>query len=142
MDRISTGKRSWNMSRIRSKNTLPERRVRSVLHNLGYRFRLNKKQLPGTPDIVLSKYNVAIFVHGCFWHRHQNCKFAYSPQSRKQFWTRKFSANIHRHEIVTRELTDLGWNVLVIWECELSSVNSLKQTLISFIIGANKLNYA
>jgi DNA mismatch endonuclease (patch repair protein) len=92
-DTISPARRSWNMSRIRSKNTKPEIVVRSTLHKMGFRFRLHRKDLPGTPDIVLPKHNTVIFVQGCFWHRHQGCKYAYTPKSRAEFWEKKFAEN-------------------------------------------------
>jgi len=130
-DRISKERRSWNMSRIRSTNTKPERKVRSMLHHMGYRFRLHKKDLPGKPDIVLSKHRKVIFVHGCFWHRHTDCKFAYTPKSRVEFWEAKFKRNIERHEEVTKQLEELGWNVTTIWECETSSSQELMGVLIN-----------
>jgi len=126
-DRISKEHRSWNMSRIRSKDTEPELAVRSALHKMGYSFRLNKKDLPGKPDIVLSKYRTVIFVHGCFWHRHDNCKFAYSPKSRTDFWEAKFARNIQRHGEVTRQLENLGWRVITVWECELANISKLQE---------------
>ena len=118
-DRISEERRSWNMSKIRGSNTKPERIVRSMLHRMGFRFRLNTKALPGKPDIVLSRYKTAIFVHGCFWHRHPNCKYAYSPKSRKDFWNKKFESNVKRDRLVRAEIEKLGWHVITIWECEL-----------------------
>lgn len=121
MDIISKEKRSWNMSRIRSKDTKPEKIVRSLLHRMGYRFRLHVKGLPGKPDIVLPKYKTIIFVHGCFWHRHPKCKYAYTPKSRIEFWEKKFAENIARFKIVKKELEKLKWNVVVIWECEIKS---------------------
>lgn len=117
-DRLTPEKRSWNMSRIRSKDTAPERLVRSSLHRMGYRFSLRRRDLPGRPDIVLSKYRIAIFVHGCFWHRHAGCKYAYMPKSRVGFWRRKFADNTRRDEEVAREYRRLGWRRFVIWECE------------------------
>jgi DNA mismatch endonuclease (patch repair protein) len=130
VDSLTREKRSWNMSRIRSKDTKPEKIVRSLLHRMGYRFRLNVKSLPGKPDIVLPKYKTVIFVHGCFWHRHPKCKYAYTPKSRIEFWGKKFSDNVERFKIVKKELKHLKWNVLVIWECEIKSnadlVNKLK----------------
>ena len=121
MDIISKEKRSWNMSRIRSKDTKPENIVRSLLHRMDYRFRLHVKGLPGKPDIVLPKYKTIIFVHGCFWHRHPKCKYAYTPKSRIEFWEKKFAENIVRFKIVKKELEKLKWNVVVIWECEIKS---------------------
>lgn len=129
-DRISEEHRSWNMSRIRSKNTKPELKVRSVLHNMGYRFRLHSNKLPGKPDIVLSKYRTVIFVHGCFWHRHTDCKLAYTPKSRIDFWETKFQNNIERHEEVVVQLEKLGWRVLTIWECETSTPQYIKEILV------------
>ena len=121
------------MSRIRLKNTKPELIVRSMLHRMGYRFRLHVKELPGHPDIVLSKYKAVIFVHGCFWHRHPGCKYAYMPKSRQEFWTEKFAKNIGRHERVMEELTGLGWKVLIIWECEISNMNIIEEKILSFL---------
>ncbi|MGO9380074.1 MAG: very short patch repair endonuclease [Dissulfurispiraceae bacterium] len=129
MDTLSTEKRSWNMSRIRSRNTKPERIVRSILHGLGYRFRLHVKSLPGTPDLVLPKYKTVIFVHGCFWHRHPGCKLAYTPKSRIEFWMKKFECNIASHENAVQQLSSLGWQVMVIWECELSDPDALRERL-------------
>ena len=112
-------KRSRNMSAIRSKNTKPEIAVRKLLHSLGYRFRLHKKNLPGSPDIVLPKYKTVIFVHGCFWHRHENCKYATTPKTRKEFWENKFSANKKRDKKILKEIKNLGWKSIIIWECQL-----------------------
>lgn len=122
MDRISRAHRSWNMSRIRAKDTVPELLVRSALHRLGYRFRLHKNDLPGRPDIVLPRWKVAIFVHGCFWHRHPNCKYAYTPQSKVGFWNRKFAQNVTRDRRKLRALKASGWKVVVLWECKVTSV--------------------
>jgi DNA mismatch endonuclease (patch repair protein) len=124
-DIISKEKRSWNMSRIRSKNTKPEIVVRSAMHRAGFRFRLHVTTLPGKPDIVLPKHKAVIFVNGCFWHRHQGCKYAYTPKSRQHFWENKFHENVERQERVKNELYHLGWNVIEIWECEVSNVQSV-----------------
>ena len=119
VDIISKEKRSWNMSRIRGKDTKPELVIRSLLHKMGYRFRLHKKDLPGKPDITLPKYKTAIFVHGCFWHRHKGCKYAYIPKSRVDFWQRKFNENIERDKIKQVGLKEAGWKVIEIWECQI-----------------------
>jgi len=106
------------MSRIRSRDTGPERLVRSALHRAGYRFRLHRKGLPGRPDVVLPKHRTAVFVHGCFWHRHKGCRFAYMPKSRVESWHEKFRRNVERDQRSTRELRKLGWKVVTVWECE------------------------
>lgn len=121
MDRLSRGHRSWNMSRIKSRDTSPELKVRSVLHSSGYRFRLHRKDLPGKPDIVLPKYRTVIFVHGCFWHRHLDCKYAYTPKSNIEFWEKKFTANIQRDLRSKRLLQEQGWTVIVVWECQVNN---------------------
>ena len=113
--------RSRNMSAIKSKNTKPEIKVRKVLHSMGYRFRLHSKDLPGSPDIVLPKYKTVIFVHGCFWHRHQNCKYASTPKTRKEFWNKKFNENINRDKINQENLSSKGWKIIIIWECEIKN---------------------
>lgn len=96
---------------------------------MGFRFRLHRKDLPGNPDIVLPKYDTVIFVHGCFWHRHPRCKFAYIPKSRVEFWDKKFESNVGRDKQVRRQLKKLGWNVIVIWECEAKDVADLSERL-------------
>ena len=111
--------RSRNMSAIKSKNTKPEIKVRKVLHSMGYRFRLHSKDLPGSPDIVLPKYKTVIFVHGCFWHRHENCKYASTPKTRQEFWNKKFNDNILRDKKNLEILSSLGWKIIIIWECEI-----------------------
>ena len=111
--------RSRNMSAIKSKNTKPEIAVRKLLHSMGYRFRLHRKDLPGSPDIVLPKYKTVIFVHGCFWHRHENCKYASIPKTRKEFWESKFKANINRDNLNQANLLLRGWKIIIIWECQL-----------------------
>ena len=111
--------RSRNMSAIKSKNTKPEIKVRKVLHSMGYRFRLHRKDLPGSPDIVLPKYKTVIFVHGCFWHRHENCKYASTPKTRQEFWEAKFRENINRDKLNQENLSSKGWKIIVVWECEI-----------------------
>ncbi len=118
MDTISKDHRSWNMSRIKCRDTRPEVIVRSLLHHMGYRFRTNSKGLLGRPDIVLAKYKTVVFVHGCFWHRHQKCRYAYEPKSRVDFWKQKFLSNVSRDRRVQRALRKAGWHVLIVWECE------------------------
>lgn len=136
MDRITGKHRSWNMSRIRNKNTKPEIRVRKKLHKLGYRFRLHRDDLPGCPDIVLPRHNTVIFVHGCYWHRHPGCKYSYTPKSRIEFWTRKFKENVKRDQQHQDKLSKLGWRVGVIWECESKDDQQL-EVLIQDILSGN-----
>lgn len=119
VDRITKEHRSWNMSRIRSSDTKPERKLRSALHRAGFRFRLHDRTLPGNPDLVLKKFNSVIFVHGCFWHRHNGCDKAATPKSNVEFWERKFRDNIERDKQNTIELAERGWKVLTVWECEI-----------------------
>jgi DNA mismatch endonuclease (patch repair protein) len=121
VDTLTPAERSERMSRIRSTNTKPEVALRKALHRLGFRFRLHGNRLPGKPDIVLSKYRTAIFVHGCFWHRHEGCKVATTPKSNTAFWVEKFDRNIARDAAALLELQATGWKVLVAWECQLGS---------------------
>lgn len=134
-DVFTQAKRSDVMSRIRARDTRPERAVRSMLHRMGYRFRLHRVDLPGKPDLVLSRYRTAIFVHGCFWHRHKGCQFAYTPKSRKNFWLKKFESNMARDRHVKKELANLGWNVITIWECELRFPERLSSRLDAALYG-------
>lgn len=106
------------MSRIRDRDTEPEKRVRSLLHRMGYRFRLHDRTLPGRPDIVLRRYRTVIFVHGCFWHRHPGCRYAYSPKTRVEFWEAKFAGNVVRDQDAQASLALAGWRVVTVWECE------------------------
>lgn len=117
-DSLTKEERSLMMSRIRSKNTSPERKVRSWLFKNGFRFRLHRKDLPGNPDITLTGRKTVIFVNGCFWHRHENCKIAYSPKSNIDKWNKKFIENVERDGRTVKQLEELGWNVITIWECE------------------------
>ena len=135
MDRISKKRRSWNMSRIRSTDTSPERAVRSFLHRLGLRFKIHGKGLPGRPDIVLPRFKTVIFVHGCFWHRHRHCKFAYMPKSRTEFWTAKFAQNISRDKRTAGLLRQAGWKVVTIWECKANSASYLQQVVEDHFVG-------
>ncbi len=126
-DKLTPEKRSWNMSRIKGKDTKIEVEVRKYLFSKGYRFRKNDKRYPGKPDIVLPKYHVAIFVHGCFWHRHEGCKDATTPKTRTDFWLEKFDKNVKNDQIKQEKLRELGWKVIVIWECELK--RSFQETM-------------
>lgn len=111
--------RSYNMSRIKGKNTKPEETVRKYLFSHGFRYRKNDKRLPGTPDIVLPKYKTVIFVNGCFWHGHEGCKYFVYPQNNAEFWKNKIRINIERDQKIERQLTELGWRIITIWECQL-----------------------
>ena len=117
MDIKSPEERSKNMAAIRSKNTKPEIYFRKLLFAEGYRYSLNSRKTPGHPDIYLRKYNTAVFIHGCFWHRHSDCQYAYMPKSRVEFWQKKFEANIKRDYVVRVELGDKGIKCLIVWEC-------------------------
>src|SRR5687767_14899494 len=120
MDIVTRLRRSAIMARIGAKNTGPELHVRRLIHSLGYRFRVHRKDLAGTPDLVFSSRRKVIFVHGCFWHSHRGCARAFIPKSRKQFWLSKLSRNRERDQEHTAALQTAGWGVLVVWECELN----------------------
>ena len=119
MDTLTLSLRSHCMSRIRGKNTKPEILVRKGLHTRGFRFRLHNRKLPGSPDIVLPKYGVAIMVNGCFWHVHKGCRYATKPKTNIEFWETKIARNRHRDEVTTAHLEALGWTVITVWECDL-----------------------
>lgn len=119
MDVHSKEVRSYNMSMIKGKDTKPEELVRKFLFSKGLRYRKNVKTLPGKPDIVLKKYQTVVFVNGCFWHAHKNCKYFVMPKSNAEFWNEKISRNIVRDSATYQVLSKLGWNVIVVWECEL-----------------------
>lgn len=127
------------MSAIKDRDTKPEVMVRKLLHALGYRFRLQRKDLPGRPDIVLPKYKTAIFVNGCFWHRHKGCKLASTPSSNSAFWQKKFAANVERDVRNYAALQEMGWNVLVIWECEVKGM--VKNQHIPGLPGQHVISY-
>ena len=120
VDHLSPAKRSWNMSRIRSKNTKPELMVRKVLHNSGIRYRLHAKDLPGKPDLSNKRRKFAIFVNGCFWHQHKGCKRASIPKSNTEYWIPKLKKNINRLKENLEELDNMGFTTVVIWECEVN----------------------
>lgn len=129
-DIVSEEQRSYNMSRIRSKNTKPEIAVRSMLHRLGYRFTVNgpkNQKLPGKPDIVLPKYKTVVFVHGCFWHGHAGCKDFRYPKTRTEWWKVKIDGNVARDKKRINELEAMGWRVIVIWGCELKNLEKINR---------------
>lgn len=133
-DTISLDKRSWNMSRIRSKDTEAEIKVRKYLFSRGFRYRKNVAQLPGRPDIVMKKYKSVIFVHGCFWHRHEGCKRAATPKTRQEYWLPKFERNIENDRKHIEELEAAGWKVIVLWECEINNdFQEIMDKTISFL---------
>jgi DNA mismatch endonuclease, patch repair protein len=121
VDSLTPQERSERMSRIRGKNSKPELTLRRILHSLGLRYRLHGSKLPGKPDLVFPRYKTVVFVHGCFWHRHDGCKIATTPKSNTKFWMEKFDRNVTRDANVNAALIAGGWRVFVIWECELSS---------------------
>lgn len=134
-DSLTSAHRSWNMSRIRGRDTKPEVRLRSLLHRAGFRFRLHDRKLPGRPDIVLPKYRAVIMVHGCFWHRHEGCSNATTPSTRPEFWQAKFDGNVQRDRVAEERLATLGWRVLTVWECDLkkepdSVVDAIRRQLL------------
>jgi len=132
IDRVSEAKRSYIMSRVASKNTGPELAVRKLLHGLGYRYRLHKRGLPGSPDIVFQKRKKVIFVHGCFWHGH-SCKYGRLPESRPEYWGPKIGANRERDERNMQKLKELGWKTLVVWQCEIKEMETVRRRLIGFL---------
>ncbi|MHA3690359.1 very short patch repair endonuclease [Akkermansia sp. AKK6] len=129
MDVFSPEKRSQVMSRIRSKDTKPEKIIRSILHKMGFRFRINLKDLPGKPDIVLPKYKTIIFIHGCFWHQHEGCKIASKPKSNSEYWKSKFTRNIERDKRNQDDLRTMGYRIIVIWECEVKNIQNNHEIL-------------
>jgi len=131
-------KRSALMARVRSKDSKPELAVRKLAHLLGYRFRLHRQDLPGTPDLVFPRLQKAIFVHGCFWHRHRGCGRTTSPKTRKAYWSEKFEQNIRRDRLKQRQLKALGWNVLIIWECETFNYRDLSKRIDAFLSGNHR----
>ena len=133
MDRLTAERRSWNMSRIKGRDTVPEKRVRSLLHQLGFRFSLKRKELPGRPDIVMPRFRLVIFVHGCFWHRHQYCRNSVLPKTRPEFWIAKLNGNVQRDTKNAKALKALGWRVLTIWECEVEDEAKLSRRLLRWV---------
>ena len=145
-DTISPERRSQNMSAIRSKDTKPEIYLRKLLFAEGYRYRITEKSIPGHPDMFLRKYNTAIFVHGCFWHRHQGCKYAYTPKSRVEFWQKKFDDNVRRDAVVRTALRENNIKCLVVWECTIKQMMKSPQlrdqiiTEICSFINSDRMN--
>jgi len=132
-DVFSPEERSRIMARVRGVNTNPEKVVRSLVHRMGYRFRLHVKELPGKPDIALPRHKKVIFVHGCFWHQHKGCKQAERPTSNTDYWNKKLDRNIIRDGDNIEKLEYLGWKVLVIWECEIKKPDLLTERVLSFL---------
>jgi len=135
VDHLSATERSRNMSRVKGRDTKPERLVRSLIHRMGFRFSLHRNDLPGKPDIVLTRHQKVVLVHGCFWHGHAGCSRATVPSTNIPFWKNKISGNKSRDRIVKRRLGVMGWNVLVVWECETKSIQKLTATLERFLAG-------
>ena len=133
MDVFDVEKRSWIMSRVKSKNTKPEMMVRSIIYHLGYRYRLYQSDLPGKPDIVLPGRRKVIFIHGCFWHGHKECKRSARPSTNIPFWEEKLNKNIERDKQHLKQLRESGWDVLVVWQCELKDVDRLIEKLQHFL---------
>lgn len=132
--------RSANMASVGSKDTKPELAVRRLLHRLGYRYRLHQTELPGTPDICFPSRRKAIFIHGCFWHRHEGCSRTTTPKTRTAFWEEKFSRNIVRDRSNQTMLAGLGWDTMIVWECETTDIEALKLRLVEFIERARTLD--
>lgn len=128
-DIVDSRRRSEMMAGIKARDTVPEIAVRCIAHKMGLRFRLHRKELPGRPDLVFPKHRLAVFVHGCFWHRHEGCRYAYTPKSRVAFWTEKFAGNVARDKRNEEALHDLGWKILVIWECETRDDETVRRHL-------------
>lgn len=129
MDVVDQRKRSEMMSRIRSRDTMPEIKVRRIAHAMGLRFRLHRRDLPGSPDLVFPRRHLVLFVHGCFWHRHPHCHFAAVPKTRVEFWSTKFRNNVERDRRVSEQLIRLGWRVAVIWECQADDIGAVQRLI-------------
>ncbi len=133
MDRLTPERRSWLMGRVRGADTGPERIVRALVRKLGLRPKLNAADLPGRPDLVFPRRKKAIFVHGCFWHRHAGCKYATTPKSRIEFWNAKFDSNVSRDRRVRRQLRSLGFSTMVVWQCQTKRTAALSRRLERFL---------
>ena len=132
VDNLTPEERSRLMSRVRGKDTKPEMKVRRIAHKLGYRFRLHRRDLPGSPDLVFPSRKKVIFVHGCYWHRHA-CKKATTPKTNVDFWQKKFDDNVMRDNKNLRDLAELGWDTMVVWQCEAEKPEALADRLIDFL---------
>jgi DNA mismatch endonuclease (patch repair protein) len=135
LDRLTPQRRSWLMSRVGSKNTGPELIVRRLAHRMGLRFRLHAKGLPGKPDLVFRKHKAVVFVHGCFWHQHKNCRYSKCPKTRSTYWQAKFDENVARDAKNRRDLKKQGWRILTIWQCRTTNEKKLKKRLQEFFCG-------
>lgn len=133
MDVQSPEARSQQMAKVRSKNTKPEITVRRLVYSLGYRYRLHANSLPGKPDLVFASRKKIIFVHGCFWHRHENCRLATTPSSKQEYWLPKFARNIERDKVSEEKLKKLGWDIFIIWECQLKDIDQLAEKVQIFL---------
>ncbi|HZF98969.1 MAG TPA: very short patch repair endonuclease [Pseudoxanthomonas sp.] len=133
VDTVTQERRSAIMSRVRGKDTTPEMIVRRLVFSLGYRYRLHGRKLPGKPDLVFTSRKKVIFIHGCFWHRHEGCALARIPKSRTDFWTNKLTSNKERDIRNRCALQELGWDVLTLWECELGDHDDLRRRVIAFL---------
>lgn len=138
MDLVSKEVRSRMMANIRGSNTLPEMKVRKLLHRHGFRYRLHPRELPGRPDVVLPRHRLCIFVHGCFWHRHLGCRYATLPASREDFWRSKFQQNVKRDERNRAELLQQGWRVFELWECGIRKPEDEMKWLLDAILDRNQ----
>jgi len=132
-DTVSREHRSWIMSQVKGKDTAPELFVRSLVHRLGYRFRLHRRDLPGAPDLVFVSRRKVIFVHGCFWHGHHCARGDRQPKSNSDYWKRKIAKNKERDRLHRKQLRDLGWGVLVVWECEIKDKPTLEKRIVEFL---------
>jgi len=133
VDRLTPKERSELMSRIRGTDTKPEMFVRRLVHGMGYRYRLHRRDLPGTPDLVFPSRRKVVFVHGCFWHRHHGCRFAYEPKTRRKFWMAKFEQNVKRDQAAKAALQKRGWDVMIVWECEIRNIEDTRSHLRQFL---------
>lgn len=132
-DTVTPDQRSRIMAQVKGKDTKPELLVRRLLHRLGYRFRLHRKDLPGSPDIVLPRHRKVIFVHGCFWHGHEGCSRGTRPTSNTEFWNVKIDRNIERDTLAVRRLEEAGWRSLIVWQCEIKDTMALQNRLLAFL---------